>query len=405
MKNRHFSTVSLEHIEKRIYEVSDGKYTALDLSNEYASGLSKITLHCSEHDVVWKAAIEKIYRGSGCPQCAKEKQVKRLTLSIEDKVSQIVSVVGEGVYDFSKVPLDATVKDNVTIRCVKHNEYFIKPLTKLLRSKGCKKCVHESRMKSYNRKRMNQIKELPYTLLTDSWVNVKRKSDDHKTLYPVQCKNCNHKFGLSWARLFASQNLCVACGNGLVQSLEDFKVKVSYRRDASKPSYNLDQFEYTGYDQPSKIVCEEHGFCQNMSARSIIDGRIMHCCWIASHHGGWNFSRLDEEMKNKDALLYHLRFTSKYGKVFDKVGITTKSLQARFWAVEKMGFTYEVVRICEDTLYDCMILEHIIKESLKADDRMYRVHDFKHKSIGGWTECFYPITKEGETLCHNAQHD
>ena len=397
MTKRHFNTVSLEHIHKRIANVSKGKYKALNLDEEYVNGVSKITLHCSEHDVVWRTSIERIYRGSGCPVCAKEKQRQKLSISAEDKIKEIVSIVGEDRYDFSQVQPNASTKQKVAIRCIKHDCIFEKTLGKLVRSKGCPQCVHESRMTNYNEKRQDQIDSLPYQLLSDSWINVKGKGRDNDTLYPVKCKNCSHKFKAAWPRLFASQDLCVACGNGMVQTTDDFKAKVNFHRDKSKPSYNLDQFEYSGYDQPSKVICEEHGFCQNMSARSVVDGRVLHCCWIANHHGGWNISRLNDSMKDRDAITYHLRFTHESGRVFDKIGITTKSLKARFCAVEELGYSYEVIRVCEGSLYDCMILEHIIKESLKADDRLYRIHDFKYNSIGGWTECFYPITEKGET--------
>lgn len=394
MTKRHYNTSSLEVVSEKILEVSDGLYTAPFLDEEYVNGRSKVTVHCSKHGVEWKAGIENLYRGRGCPQCAKEKQKAKLRVAPADKIVEIESKVGEGKYDFSRINLDGDIQDKVWIKCKHHEEWFENQLSKLIRAKGCKKCVHESRMINYNKRTEGAVENLPYKLLTDSWKNVKRKSTKYDLMYPVQCKNCDHVFEANWQAIFgSSMHICVVCSNGIVQTTEDFKAKVAYKRDPEKPSYNLDQFEYTGYDQPSKVICEKHGFCQNMSARSVIDSRVLHCCWIDEHHGGWNISRLNESMKNKYGMVYHLRFTSKEGKVFDKVGLTTKGLAHRFWATKKLGYTYEVIRICEDNVYNCVLLEHMIKESLKADDRLYRIRDFKHKSIGGWTECFYPIVE------------
>ena len=61
--------LSIEEVKKRINQKHNGKYD-LSLIKEYKNNRIKLPIICEKHGVFYSSA-DKLFRGCGCPKCAK----------------------------------------------------------------------------------------------------------------------------------------------------------------------------------------------------------------------------------------------------------------------------------------------------------------------------------------------
>jgi len=90
-------------------------------------------------------------------------------------------------------------------------------------------------------------------------------------------------------------------------------------------------------------------------------------------------------MPDAPALVYFLRFKNLENKDYLKVGITTRSVEERFYNDTRVGFEMEVIRIHKTTWEKAFSIETSLKRHLK-EQRIYGRYDFSIN--GGGTECF-----------------
>ena len=96
-------------------------------------------------------------------------------------------------------------------------------------------------------------------------------------------------------------------------------------------------------------------------------------------------TRVSQIVPDTPALVYFLKFKNTEGKDYFKIGITTKSVEERFYNDIREGFEMEIVKIHKTTWEKAVNIETLLKRNLK-EIRIYGRYDLSHS--GGGTECF-----------------
>ena len=151
--------------------------------------------------------------------------------------------------------------------------------------------------------------------------------------------------------------------------------------------YGYDKAVYVNSRSKITINCPVHGDFEQRSDVHL-GGYGCPSCKNESNPGGYSDNK--EEYKDKEAILYHVRFTIKEtDEAFEKFGITTKnSVKERFKITKNHELKLEVINEYPTTLYEAIELEQEIKQHLLDNNLAYRVHTLKQYNLGGWTECF-----------------
>lgn len=144
--------------------------------------------------------------------------------------------------------------------------------------------------------------------------------------------------------------------------------------------YDYSESEYLRSNRKIKIICKDHGPFY-MTPSNHLNGQSCKEC------GYWDSVLLTNP--DSTAKVYHVRFKDGSGLTFDKVGITTKSINYRFHGIGKMGLSVDIVRMYEGRVIDCVDIEKDILSFLSATGNKYKVRTLKGTGVGGWTECFH----------------
>jgi hypothetical protein len=105
----------------------------------YVSSSNKVTIVCKKHGSFEQSPNDHV-NGSGCPQCARENQIKSQTSNISEFI-QKANVAHNNKYDYSKC-VYVNAKHRVTIICPIHGE-FTQAANHHLEGHGCDTCAHE----------------------------------------------------------------------------------------------------------------------------------------------------------------------------------------------------------------------------------------------------------------------
>ena len=137
----------------------------------YRNSHTKVCIICKEHGEFHQYAYSHL-QGHGCPECAKEKDSKRRTLSKSQFVLKAKEVHAD-VYDYQKTIYKKSYL-KVCVTCKKHGDFLIRPNSHLMGC-GCPKCWEEKRGKAKIRARKDVLTECAsihnnkydYSLITD----------------------------------------------------------------------------------------------------------------------------------------------------------------------------------------------------------------------------------------------
>ena len=100
---------------------------------KYTNMLTKVEIICWEHGPFLQMPENHLFRGNGCPKCARNQQ-----FDTESWVERAQALHGTHHYDYSQVDY-ISARHKVTIICNKHGE-FSQLAGEHLKRKGCAKC-------------------------------------------------------------------------------------------------------------------------------------------------------------------------------------------------------------------------------------------------------------------------
>ena len=106
----------------------------------YVNCSTKVCIICPKHGDFWTNPNNFIYRKTECPECAKEQQKARQSMTTKEFVEKAKKVHGDR-YDYSKVNY-VNSKTKICIICQKHGEFWQTP-SHHLQGCNCPKCANE----------------------------------------------------------------------------------------------------------------------------------------------------------------------------------------------------------------------------------------------------------------------
>lgn len=271
----------------------------------------------------------------------------------------------------------------VTIVCPIHGDFEQKPPIHL-RGSACKLCGYES----YTNSKESFI-AASVEIHGDKYDYSKMEYKNLLTPAKIICKI--HGEFEQLPKLHKSGYGCQICS---AESIGDSK-RFS-KEEFIKKATNMhgDRFDYTktvykNSVEKFTVTCKLHGDFETHQQLHTenVSGGCRECHRIRMSTSNKRSSLLSEK-ENKDSIVYHVRLTSPVGEVFDKVGITTKSVKERFNSTEGRGFVYEIIKEYKLPLHDAILVEENFFKMLDSINMRYKIRTLKNYNLSGWTECF-----------------
>lgn len=377
---------------KQFIKESIEKYgDRFDYSNvNYINAKTSVEIICKKHGLFHTNPSNHLNGKFGCKKCYNES----ITDTIDDFINKSKLVHGN-IYDYSLVEFK-NCNTKVYIICGKHGVFSQLPSSHLA-GHGCSSCGNDRLIATISKSTEDFIRDskLVHGDTYDySKVNYTRSCDYVSLICPT-----HGEFTISAGHHLRGQG-CNRCHIENITIPLDERINVSREIHGDKYDYSLiNPDTYDGGNNKSKIICPDHGVFEQRMNSHVKGHGCPKCASSNVNNYFMGVSPLSEEDAKKPAIIYHVRFTRHDGKVFDKIGITTRGIKCRFKGVKKSEYQCRMLRSFEGSLGDCVELEQLILDELKDSDRLYRVHDFKDTTTAGWTECFYPT--ESDKLAFN----
>ena len=248
IKQSDSNKMGADEFIRKSKEIHGDKY---DYSKvEYMNNRTKVCIICPKHGEFWQTPGVHIDNGSGCPKCAKEKQVSRLTSTTEEFIRRAKDVHGD-VYDYSKVEYKGC-HTKVCIICPKHGEFWQTPNVHINRGDGCPKCsVYKKGTKS--------------KLNTDDFIRRAKEihgnkydysKAEYKGIFEKVCIICP-EHGEFWqdTKSHLDGRGCPKC-KGFYRTTDEFIRKA---KEVHGDRYDYSKAEYVNTSTPVCIICPKHG--------------------------------------------------------------------------------------------------------------------------------------------------
>lgn len=181
---------------------------------------------------------------------------------------------------------------------------------------------------------------------------------------------------------------CADCASSKKSNTSDFILKA---KKIHFGRYTYQKVLYVSALTPVLITCQIHGdFTQRPSDH--LRGRGCSCCaFSTAGFGRSNFSAVCAKNNNGDGYLYVIKCHSD-DEVFYKIGVTSRTVKARFESKLHMPYDYKVLFTIEgssDYIYNLEVQVHRLLSKRRYTPNIY---------FDGRTECFTQITKPVEKL-------
>lgn len=382
--------------EDFINEVKDVHGDRFDLSLVvYKNSITPVKVRCIEHDN-WTECLPVTLLSPtstvNCFDCQgripfdpnKKKYVPR---SKEDWIKGAREVHGDR-YDYSFLEDPALRKQ--TIYCPEHDRYFSHTYTEHVTGKmRCKRCFDDTM-------RMTQEDYITACKKKHKGMDYDYSKVEYKGWGDTVTIHCNiHAHDLTrraWDFAFSKTHEagCRYCA-GLSKTNEQF-IEEAKRVHGDKFSY--DATEYIGSSVKVKLYCKIHEEYFEQLPNAHLNS-IFACpkCYIENATTWYSSHTLPESMHDIESTVYHVEIENyNTGRVFNKVGITTKDVDTRFKGCHLDGFSIKSLQEIHTTLVKSLMIEEHLLECLRERNLLYKVHDLKGTRIAGWTECYVPTT-------------
>jgi hypothetical protein len=134
-------TLNLEQFISKSNTVHNSVYDYSDVI--YKNYLTKVKINCSVHGTFTKTPDCHIYRRQGCPTCARNQTIEKLSKTTLQFIVESKIIHGN-VYDYSKVDYTG-IHNNVIITCNTHGEFQQTPNNHIIKQSKCPQCRNETR--------------------------------------------------------------------------------------------------------------------------------------------------------------------------------------------------------------------------------------------------------------------
>lgn len=337
----------------------------------YTRQKDKLKIVCPTHGV-FEQTPDSHMRGSGCNICAGNVQ------SNNEDFKTKANLIHNNNYEYDCSEY-SKASDKISIRCKSHG-IFSMTANKHLSGRGCQKCKKEesynsesfdsyvSRAKNTHGEKYKYVKK--YRLNNRTWVEY--ICDEHGTikqnafahLKGISCRKCSNKKLGSYATL----------------TNDEFIERANKKHNFT---YDYSLSTYLRAAKKIKIICKKHGvFLQTPNHH--LNGQGCQMCANEKPGQGWSRAGFVEVCGNRVAKTYLVRLYSD-SESFYKVGITCKSIKARFHGSK---YNVEIISHIESSPERVFDIEKMIHRKLKK---------FKYTpdiNFGGMTECFSELTNE-----------
>lgn len=309
---------------------------------ENKKGDPTVIINCRQHgEFVQRKKAHTA--GANCPICAAISAKRKLTLNKSSKTltykqwSQILS------HRYSKSPFTDIVDEhggsilgvtqlNVHLMCPTHGR-FTMAKSNLLKGSWCYKCGREKIVKAQTfnitdiAERLNKL--LPAYTVVNGWKNA---NTDIKFKCTACGKNdCVKKVGIL---LRKNNTICTECANkekakNLIITFDEFLKRTTLKQ---KTSYSYDKTTYKALTEKMQITCKTCNTIFSQTPHNHLKGAGCPTC--AKLKSGFGKSRFI----GQPAIFYILKIGESY-----KIGITTKSIMARYKNDLLKATTYQII--------------------------------------------------------------
>lgn len=366
--------VTTEVIDERI---KDRPLTRLSL---YVRSKDKMMWECKVCSHQWEASANSIIsHGSGCPKCAGN--IKYTKQDVERFIAnRPIILIGD------YIQFDTPTK----WKCLQCNhEWKASPNNILTKKSGCPICsqVVASKKKSAGQKDrvLENLKSKNLELLSP-YTRVKDK-------HHIRCNTCLYEYKTSLNTIVNCDVGCMSCTGHLLQTNEivDKRLKEQGRSIKRIGDY---------INATTKMGWEcEYGHRWSAVPDSVLNaGTGCERCKYGSNNG-FKFSRFLGKSPVANSIpttLYLIRF-KKNDCSFIKIGITTKTIAARFNSKEYRDYQIDVLKEIVYPLQEAFKYEQSLINSLGH-------YTYSDVNFAGKTECFQDIPEVFEILRQNNIH-
>ena len=128
---------------------------------------SRISIICPVHGE-FRQIITNHMKGQGCPECGKTKQAETFKrhLITRREFEQKARAVHGLMFEYSELPVEFSLDDNIIIYCNEHNHVFFGVAREHLNGKGCEKQKRDFDI--YQTIVCNTVKRIQATTVKDS---------------------------------------------------------------------------------------------------------------------------------------------------------------------------------------------------------------------------------------------
>lgn len=297
---------------KRSREVHGRRYSYTRAN--YRTQYDPVLVTCRMHGD-FPVRPSNLWKGSGCPECARAEKGKSIRLSPKEFTARARMVHGQR-YDLSQLNY-TTAKSRVTPSCRTHGEWSVLPQN-FLKGTGCPACAKSERQRSLNQSsRIKNITQLFKAVHSDTYdysqVRYSRIDTPVTIICPkhgsFQQRPLNHLQGKGCHRCGAERRRA-----GLLLS-QDEVIKRFHEEHGDLFDYS--EFTYRDFKTKSTIVCREHGPFQ-MNAQGHLEGKGCPACsetkgerqvarWL-TENGVAFLRQFSVKLRKTDNARYHVRF-------------------------------------------------------------------------------------------------
>lgn len=357
-------------------EVHGDKYSYA-LFDRYDGCKQAINIICNRCSDTFSQSVSNHKFGKGCPKCSGRRKITTQVFINE------CELLNPGKFSYDKC-IYKNLRTKVTLFCHDCSGYRDILPSVIYKGYGCS-CGTGKRISEA--KTSNQDEFLRKCL--------KKRGDNFdysKVAYSggdkvsIGCNNCGRFFSIKPGN-FLSGRGCPDCAKNKKLTEEEFHKRALV---AHNGKYRYTDINHRDNEGNIKYICDKHGEI-TQSVWNHLKGHGCPICASGNAISNLKLSDIDEHCKQgaQKCHLYHIRMINvRTGKLFDKIGITTRSLEERYVSALNDGFEYIEIRIKKSTRYLCLVAEDKVKSYLMTNDLAYRVHDLRGTATRGWSECF-----------------
>ena len=184
-----------EFIEKA-RAIHGDKYSYF-LIDHIDGSISKVDIVCNKCRIIFSQRINHHLSGKGCPECAKKKRAKALTMTEEEFIAKAMEK-HSSKYDYSLVEIKGNNKTKIKIKCNTCGCVFEQRIGDHLHGQGCPECAKERMAKAVSKAlTMTEEEFIAKAMEKHSskydYSLVEIKGNNH-TKVKIKCNTCGHIF-------------------------------------------------------------------------------------------------------------------------------------------------------------------------------------------------------------------